>query len=400
MTVEKLTDTITRIGFKNGTTLTLIGTAHISENSTSEVKKAIEEINPDRICIELDKDRWDKVHEKNDEKGFSELDLVSVIKNGKTFLLLANLILASFQKRLNLNKSGTVGEEIISAGDTAIEKGIPLTLADRSITVTLQRVWRLSKWWSKMKMLSSLLASAFDKSSLTEEEIDEFKKSSNIEVMLSEVAKELPEAKSALIDERDKYLATKIYEAEGTNKIAVVGQGHTEGLIKTLENLENGEKVDTSELERVPQKTRGKKLAGWIVPILLLIVVLAIGVFKGWQYGVRAFVIWAISNALTTFVFSILSLSHPVVWFVGAITAPIAALTPVLGVGMFTGIVQARLKKPLVKDLENMTDDVSTFKGWFKNRVLHVFTVFILTSVGSTLGTLVVFPILTKAFGG
>ena len=127
---------------------------------------------------------------------------------------------------------------------------------------------------------------------------------------------------------------------------------------------------------------------------------LAIGVFKGWQYGVRAFVIWAISNALTTFVFSILSLSHPVVWFVGAITAPIAALTPVLGVGMFTGIVQARLKKPLVKDLENMTDDVSTFKGWFKNRVLHVFTVFILTSVGSTLGTLVVFPILTKAFGG
>lgn len=400
MTVEKITDTITRIGFKNDTTLTLIGTAHISENSTAEVRQTIESINPDRICIELDKDRWDKVHEKDDENKFSELDLVSVIKKGKTFLLLANLILASFQKRLNLNKSGTVGEEIISAGDAAIEKGIPLTLADRSITVTLQRVWRLSKGWSKIKMLSSLLASAFDKTSLTEEEVEEFKKASNIEVMLEEVAKELPEAKGALIDERDKYLATKIYEAEGKNKVAVVGQGHATGLIKTLESLENGEKVDTAELDRVPQKSRAKKFAGWIIPILLLIVVLSIGIFKGWQYGVRAFVIWAISNALTTFVFSILSLSHPLVWFVGAITAPIAALTPVLGVGMFTGIVQARLKKPLVKDLENMTDDVSTFKGWFKNRVLHVFTVFILSSVGSTLGTLVVFPILTKVFGG
>lgn len=399
MTVEKLTDTITRIGFKNGTVLTLIGTAHVSENSTEEVKKTIAEVNPDRICIELDSDRWQKVHEK-DEDSFSNLDVVSVIKNGKTFLLLANLILSSFQKRLNLNKSGTVGEEIIGAGEYANENNIPLTLADRNIAVTLKRVWRLSKGGSKTKMLSSLLEAAFDKNTITEEEIEELKKTSNIEVMLEKVAKELPEAKRALIDERDEYLASKIYNAEGKNKVAVVGQGHTLGLIKTLERLENGEIIDIAELEKIPEKSRAKKVMNWFIPTLILVVVLAIGIFKGWQYGLRAFIIWALSNAATTFVFSILSLSHPLVWFVGAITAPIAALTPVLGVGMFTGIVQAKLKKPLVSDIENLTDDVSTFKGWFKNRFLHALTVFFLTSVGSTLGTFVVFPILTKAFGG
>ena len=96
MLIDKISDTVTRIGFKNGATLTLIGTAHVSERSVDEVKSVIQSVNPDSICIELDTDRWNKINSTDDS--FPSLDLAGVIKNGQTFLVLANLILSGFQK--------------------------------------------------------------------------------------------------------------------------------------------------------------------------------------------------------------------------------------------------------------------------------------------------------------
>ena len=60
---------------------------------------------------------------------------------------------------------------------------------------------------------------------------------------------------------------------------------------------------------------------------------------------------------------------------------------------MITGVVEAKLRPPKVSDAETLSDDVSTFKGWFKNRILHVFTVFMFTSIGSVIGTVLVAPI-------
>lgn len=396
MLIDKISDTVTRIGFKNGTSLTLIGTAHVSERSVGEVKAVLSDVNPDSICIELDEGRWNKINNKDDS--YSSLDLASVIKNGQTFFVLANLILSSFQKKLNLNKDNIVGEEIVSAGLYANENNIPLTFADRSIATTLRRAWRSSRFMTKMKLLASLISAAFDKSEITEEELEELKKSSNIEVMLQSIANELPEVKKALIDERDMYLAGRIYASSGKNKVAVVGAGHVSGLIKTLEAIEEGESVDFEELDKVPEKTRSKKLTEYIVPILILTAVLAVGVFRGWSQGFGLLKSWAVGNMLTTFVFAIISLSHPLNWFVALITAPIAALTPILGVGMITGFVEAKLRPPKIGDMESVTDDMSKIKGWFKNRILHTFLVFILTSVGSSVGTFITTPIISRFF--
>lgn len=396
MLIDKISDTVTRIGFKNGTSLTLIGTAHVSERSAREVKAVLSDVNPDSICIELDEGRWNKINNKDDS--YSSLDLASVIKNGQTFFVLANLILSSFQKKLNLNKDNIVGEEIVSAGLYANENNIPLTFADRSIATTLRRAWRSSRFMTKMKLLASLISAAFDKSEITEEELEELKKSSNIEVMLQSIANELPEVKKALIDERDMYLAGRIYASSGKNKVAVVGAGHVSGLIKTLEAIEEGKSVDFEALDKVPEKTRSKKLTEYIVPILILTAVLAVGVFRGWSQGFGLLKSWAVGNMLTTFVFAIISLSHPLNWFVALITAPIAALTPILGVGMITGFVEAKLRPPKIGDMESVTDDMSKIKGWFKNRILHTFLVFILTSVGSSIGTFITTPIISRFF--
>ena len=134
------------------------------------------------------------------------------------------------------------------------------------------------------------------------------------------------------------------------------------------------------------------------MPIMLLTAVLAIGVFKGWSQGIGLFTSWAIGNMLTTFVFAIISLAHPLNCIVALLTSPLAVLTPILGVGMITGFVEAKLRPPKVRDVETVTDDISSVKGWFKNRVLHTFLVFMLTSIGSTIGTFITTPILSGFF--
>ena len=72
-----------------------------------------------------------------------------------------------------------------------------------------------------------------------------------------------------------------------------------------------------------------------------------------------------------------------------AVGAPFTSLCPLVGVGMFAGIVQAFVCKPKVSDMESVIDDVSSLKGFYKNRLLRVFLVFFLSSLGSSVGTFV-----------
>ena len=397
MNVEKVSDTINKIFLDNGDEIILVGTAHVSQNSVDEVRQVIEEENPDRICLELDKGRYDS---KTKESSYANMDLVKVFKEGKTFLLLANTALASFQKKMGTQTGSAPGEEILGAGKIATEKGIPFSLCDREIQVTLKRAWSKSNLWNKAKLIGTLLSSAFDKEEFKPEELEELKKSDTLQEMMNELAKELPGAKEALIDERDRYLATNIMEAPGHKKVAVIGAGHANGIIKTIEKLEKGElSKDLSDISQAPKPSKAGKIAGWAVPIAIIAIVVIVGFMQGFDQGLKYFIIWACTNSLTTVLFSILSYAHPLNWLVSAIAAPIAVLNPAIGVGIITGIAEAKLRKPKVKDFETISNDISTFKGWFKNRVLHAFTVFFATSIGSILGTFVLFPIMLKIFG-
>ena len=397
MNVEKVSDTINKIFLDNGDEIILVGTAHVSQNSVDEVRQVIEEENPDRICLELDKGRYDS---KTKESSYANMDLVKIFKEGKTFLVLANTALASFQKKMGTQTGSAPGEEILGAGKIAVEKGIPFSLCDREIQITLKRAWAKSNLWNKAKLIGTLLSSAFDKEEFKPEELEELKKSDTLQEMMNELAKELPGAKEALIDERDRYLATEILEAPGHKKVAVIGAGHANGIIKTIEKLEKGElSKDLSSISQAPKPSKAGKIAQWIVPIAIIAIVVLVGFMQGFDQGLKYFVIWACTNSLTTVLFSILSYAHPLNWLVSAIAAPIAVLNPAIGVGIITGIAEAQLRKPKVKDFETISDDISTFKGWFKNRVLHAFTVFFATSLGSILGTFVLFPIMLKIFG-
>ncbi|MDD2297570.1 MAG: TraB domain-containing protein, partial [Sphaerochaetaceae bacterium] len=124
MTIEKISDTMQRLIFADGKEITLIGTAHVSQDSVEEVAKAIEEINPDRICVELDEGRY---RSKTESQGWENLNIKTILKENKGFLLLANMALSSYQKKLGDQMGVSPGDEILRAAELATEKNIPLS---------------------------------------------------------------------------------------------------------------------------------------------------------------------------------------------------------------------------------------------------------------------------------
>lgn len=394
MTEETIQENTRRITFKNGRKITLVGTAHVSKDSVDEVRNVIESENPDRICLELDTGRFKT---KTDKNNWENQDIRKVFKENKGFLMIANMALAGFQKRMGNETGSAPGQEILSAAEIAKEKDIPYSLCDREIQVTLKRAWRKSNLWNKAKLLASLIGSVFSKEEIKPEELEELKKSDTMQSMMNEMAKELPMVKSVLIDERDRYLATSIYSSEGNNIVAVIGAGHQKGIISNFQKLEDGTLgTDLSDISSVPKGSKIGKFILYLIPAIIIALIVAGFINSGWDKGVQMFLYWVGVNAAFTGVFSLIALAHPLNILVSMIASPFTSLSPTIGVGIVSGILEAELRKPKVKDFDNLSEDAGSFKKWYKNRILHALLVFLFSSIGSSIGTFVGFPVLIK----
>jgi pheromone shutdown-related protein TraB len=392
LTIDKTSANKQTITFSDGRRLTLIGTAHVSQESIDEVERTIDEIAPDRICVELDNGRYQN---RRNDKGWEELDLKTLLKENKGFLMLANMALSSYQKRLGEQMGVQPGDEIMGAARLAEQKGIPLSLCDREIQTTFKRAWRLSSLYNKMKLITVLVSSIFSNEKISNEDIEKLKETDILQSMLEEMAKELPTIKRVLIDERDQFLATSIHQAEGSNIVAVVGAGHVPGLVEHLRKLDAQEvQPDTSSLSYLPKASPAGKVFSWLIVVALLAII-ALGFMRtGWEGGLTMFLYWFGLNATLTGVAALLSMAHPATIVLSMLAAPVTALNPTIGVGMVAGIVEASVRKPRVKDFEGITNDIATFKGWFKNRIIHTLLIFMTTSIFASIGTFIAFPLL------
>ncbi len=370
----------------NGRKITLIGTAHVSKESVEEVKETIKAINPDCVAVELDEKRADSI--QNSEK-YKELDIVQVLKRGEGFLLIANLILASFQRKMGQNVGVKPGDEMLAAIEVAKELNIPTALVDRPIQITLRRAWAKNGFMGRIKLLSTLIASAFSKEEVSAEEIEKLKKQSEMDSMMTELAEYMPVIKEVLIDERDKYLATNIWNSQGNNVVAVLGAGHLPGVEAHLIKMSKNEEVaDNSEISSVPPKKVSSKIVGWIIPAIVIAVIVAGFVYGGTKAGSMMLTTWFLWNGIPAAIGTTIALAHPITVIVAFLTAPFTSLCPFIGVGFVTGIVQAIVQKPKVTDIETLQDNIS-LKGFYKNRILKVLMVFVLSSLGSSIGTFI-----------
>ncbi len=363
----------------------LIGTAHISQDSVDTVVRTIDELLPDAVCVELDPQRYNSLI---NQKGWESLDLKDVIKKKQLPFLLANLALSSYQKRMGLQTGVKPGAELAAAAQTAEERGMEVELVDRNIRTTLLRVWRKTGLWNKMKVMAALFGSLFEKQELDEAELAKLRESDTLSSMLEEMGKLLPSVKQILVDERDVHMAYHIRNAPGEKVLAVVGAAHLPGIIKHLQGEEIAPET-IAEITTVPAKTTFSKMVPWLIPSI--VVVLFIG---GFFFGNRdqlanAATAWVLANGLLSALGALLAWGHPVTVISAFVAAPLTSLNPTIGAGFVTGLVQALVAPPTVRDMENVGEDLITIKGWWNNRLARVLLVFLFSSIGSAVGTFV-----------
>jgi pheromone shutdown-related protein TraB len=372
----------------NDKEITVVGTAHVSKESVELVREVIEALNPDTVCVELCESRAQAIRQKD---LWQEMDIVKVIKEKKAFLLLSNLMLASFQKRIAARLEVSPGQEMVQAMDSAQTVGAAIHLADRDIRTTLSRTWRNMGVWGKIKLIFQLVLSLGEVDEISEADVEKMKQQDMLASILDEVGSSMPQVRNTLIDERDKYLTEKIRTAPGKKIVAVVGAGHVPGMKRYWD-----QPIDLAPLNALPPKGWFSTFIKWFLPFSICSLIIY-GFFQsGAAAGTDMVTWWVLANGILAGVGALIALGHPLTVLSSVLAAPLTSLNPMIAAGWVSGLVEAFSRKPKVKDFQNLPSDILSVKGFWRNKVTRVLLVVVFTNIGSAVGTFVAIPMMMK----
>ena len=388
----------------------LVGTGHILEKSVKEVEEVIDREEPDVVAVELCEGRFRAL--KGDMEDFSIKDVIS---GGSPFLLLTHWLLAYVQRKMGAELGIEPGADMMAAIKKAEERGCEIALIDRPIQVTMQRFWSAMKFTEKIKMLFSIFFAVGSMRGIKDagEEgvgIEKGKGKNHIDLdritdddvvtqLMEELREFSPGAATALLDERDAYIAGSLRELEhhaiskeeGRKIVAVVGAGHVAGIKKLLEHPESIPPKD--ELCSVPKKRRFgisiKNLLGVGLGAALVIVLLAV-IFSGISFDIllKVFFLWYIINGVLSATGVVIARGHPLSALTAFSVAGLTSLNIFLAAGWFAGLVEARVRKPTVEDAKRMLG-VESLRELMRNKLFKVILVAALANIGSIVGTFI-----------
>jgi len=385
--MEKISENVIKI-IKDEKEIYLVGTAHVLKESKEEVEKIINLVDPDIVCVELCESRYESLKEK---ERWKNLDIIEVIRNGQGFLLFITMILSSFQKKIGLNLDSTPGDEMIIAIELAKIKDRKVIFADRDINITLKRAWGLSSFKDKINIINILLLSILFGEEVEEKEIKELLKGEDlINELMDYLSKKLPAVKRVLIDERNLFIADKILNSGGKKIVAVIGKGHLSGIQKILESDFS---IDNS-INEIPKPKITSKIIQWVI-LGIIMILFILGFIKGKSVGISMILTWILVTGTCTAISTLIAFAHPITILSSWIIAPLTTLNPTLGAGIFLALIESFFHKPRVLDFENLHNDILSFRGFIKNRVSKILLVFVLSSIGASIGTFVALPWIT-----
>ncbi|MEA2032908.1 MAG: TraB/GumN family protein [Euryarchaeota archaeon] len=393
----------------------LVGTGHILEKSVKEVEEVIDREEPDVVAVELCEGRFRAL--KGDMADFSIKDVIS---GGSPFLLLTHWLLAYVQRKMGAELGIEPGADMMAAIKKAEERGCEIALIDRPIQVTMQRFWNAMKFWEKIKMLFSIIFAVGSMRGIKDAgeegvgigigkgegknyiELDRITDDDVVTQLMEELRDFSPGAATALLDERDAYIAGNLVELQtqtlekfdqnASRKIvAVVGAGHVAGIKNLLEHPESIPPRD--ELCSIPKKRRFginiKNLLGAGLGVALLIILLAV-IFSGISFDIllKVFFYWYMINGVLSATGVVIARGHPLSALTAFSVAGLTSLNIFLAAGWFAGLVEARVRKPTVEDAKRMLG-VESLRELMRNKLFKVILVMALANIGSIVGTFI-----------
>lgn len=369
--------------------LLLVGTAHVSPESVTEVEAAIANFHPDLVAVELDPLRLEALE---DQQRWQSTPIHKLLKGDKLWLFLTQVLLASYQRRLGEVYGAEPGTEMLAGVRAARAQNVPVLLADRDVGITMKRAFRSMRFREKMRLswefFKALLGGEQEEERKTTEELTQ---EDTVTAMMTELGQFAPSVKTVVLDERDAYLATKLQQplGEGKRVVAVLGAGHLPGVRQRIQS--GVPPADLKALETVPAKKVGigKVLFNWVLPLLILGVFawLAIdGILHGnWEKFQNAALTWIVITGTLAAFGTLLARGHPLSILTAFVAAPITTLHPALAAGWFAGIVEAWVRTPTVRDFQTLSK-ITSMRDFFRNRVIRVVMVAALANLGAMAG--------------
>ncbi|HEY2345592.1 MAG TPA: TraB/GumN family protein [Xanthomonadaceae bacterium] len=379
---------------RDGVRYTLLGTAHVSRASVEAVEQLAREAHFDAIAVELDEQR---LRNLTDANALRDLDLFRILREGKAGLVAANLALAAYQRRLSEQLGVEPGAELKAAAEAARERGLPLQLIDRDVGITLKRAYRSLGFWGRMKLMTGLGVSLFDREQVDADEIEKLKQGDMLESSFGEFAAQSPPIFQALIAERDRYMAARLREAnplvdggpvEPREVLVVIGAGHLKGLSQRLRDDREAPASVRADLDEIVKGSR----VPWI-SLTIAALVLASFAWGYWhgglQLGTTLIVTWIVATAIGGAIGCIAAGGHPLSVLAAALWSPWKPFHPGIASGTVSALVEAWVRKPTYQDFMGLRDDVGSLRGWYRNRVSRTFLNFFLTCMGTIAGEIV-----------
>jgi len=383
----------------NNSEITLIGTAHVSQLSVEMVEGKIATGDYDCVAVELCLPRLENI---TNQAWWKNLDIYQIFKKKKAGLLLINLALTAYQKRLAERIGVEAGKEMVRAVELSHEKDLRLEVIDRNISTTLHRLVTEVSFWQKMKIVGGLVIGVFVGEEISEEQIEDLKRGDMLHAVVSEFGEELPEIKRVLIDERDEYMVGRLAQISASHDapkkiLALVGAGHLMGMMASIDSPPDAGHLQ--ELDQKPPPSKTGLYVGWGICILIPSM-FVVGFKQSPELGGQLVATWILLNGGLSALGTALALGHPVSIFAAFFAAPLTSLNPTIGAGMVVGLVESYMRKPKVGDFETLREDITHYSMWWKNRVARLLLIFFFSSFGSMIGTYAAgASIVTQLFG-
>ena len=374
----------------NDCAITLLGTAHVSKVSADKVQELIATGQYDAVAVELCPSRH-KVLVNPD--AIAKMDLFQVIKSGQASMVAASLALGAFQQRMAEQFGIEPGAEMRVAIKDAQAAKLPVILIDREIGTTMKRIYHSVPWWKRFNLFAGLLASVISNEKVSTEEIEKLKQGDVLESSFSQFAENEQDLFRPLISERDTYMSARlIKECQENNYqhvLAVIGAGHLPGMSKQLEAGDIRDPDNTiAALDIIPASSPWLKIIPWSI-VALIFVGFGIGFSRSPEMGASMIIEWIVINGGLSALGAAIALAHPLSILTAFVAAPITSLNPTIGAGMVVAAVEIYFRKPKVEDFNRLRTDATTLKGWWNNRVTRTLLIFILSTLGSAVGTYV-----------
>jgi pheromone shutdown protein TraB len=242
-----------------------------------------------------------------------------------------------------------------------------------------------------MGILGGLVASVFSHEDIDEAEFEKLKQGDILESAFGEFARESKPLYDALIGERDTFMAARLREESASSPdakrvLVVIGAGHIKGVERELAAQTA---PPQSLIEPLAAKLPSPKWPKHVAIGLMVAIFAAIGYlfYHNTTMGWHALRDWVIYTAVLSAIGAAVAGGHPLSVLTAAIMGPLKPVRPPgLSSGVFSGMVEAWLRKPRVADFQALRKDLLHVSGWWRNRVARTLLVFLLTNLGTIAG--------------